>query len=67
MSHSHKNKPNPKSDFYTENGFVVFTADFHKKRGYCCGSVCRHCPFTPKHIAYGKQLDEEVIPPLPEI
>lgn len=32
-------------EFYTENGFVVFTAAFHLRRGYCCNSGCRHCPF----------------------
>jgi hypothetical protein len=32
-------------DFYYENGFVVFTAAYHLKRGYCCNSGCRHCPF----------------------
>ncbi len=37
------------SDYYLENGYVVFTESYHKKRGYCCGSGCRHCPF-PKEI-----------------
>ena len=32
-------------DFYMENGCVVFTAAYHRRRGYCCGSDCRHCPF----------------------
>jgi hypothetical protein len=32
-------------DFYLEGGKVVFTAQFHRRRGYCCGSGCRHCPF----------------------
>lgn len=32
-------------DFYCENGFIVFTAAYHLKRGYCCNSGCRHCPF----------------------
>lgn len=32
-------------DFYMEDGRIVFTAAFHRKRGYCCGSGCRHCPF----------------------
>jgi hypothetical protein len=26
-------------------GFDVFTADFLRRRGYCCGSGCRHCPY----------------------
>lgn len=32
-------------DFYWEGGLMVFTAAFHLKRGYCCRSGCRHCPF----------------------
>jgi hypothetical protein len=43
-----KEKPNNDSenkDFYMENGFVVFTEAFHLKRGYCCKSGCRHCPY----------------------
>ena len=32
-------------DFYYENGLMVFTAAYHIKRGYCCNSGCRHCPF----------------------
>lgn len=32
-------------DFYYENGLIVFTAAYHLRRGYCCNSGCRHCPF----------------------
>jgi hypothetical protein len=32
-------------DFYLENGLLVFTAAYHLKRGYCCNSGCRHCPY----------------------
>jgi hypothetical protein len=32
-------------DFYYEGAYVVFTAAFHLKRGYCCNSDCRHCPY----------------------
>ena len=37
-------------DYYIENGLYVFTAAFLKKRGYCCGSGCRHCPYKEKMI-----------------
>lgn len=30
-------------DPYT--ALYVFTAAFHLRRGECCGSGCRHCPF----------------------
>ncbi|HZM11237.1 MAG TPA: DUF5522 domain-containing protein [Candidatus Limnocylindrales bacterium] len=32
-------------DYYTENGLVVFTAQYLRERGYCCTSGCRHCPY----------------------
>ena len=32
-------------DYYIENGRWVFTAWYLLKRGYCCGSGCRHCPY----------------------
>lgn len=32
-------------DFYIENGLYVFTEAYHLKRGNCCGSGCRHCPY----------------------
>lgn len=32
-------------DYYIENGYWVFKAWHHLKRGYCCESGCRHCPY----------------------
>lgn len=32
-------------DYYYENGLMVLTEHFLKKRGYCCGNNCRHCPY----------------------
>jgi hypothetical protein len=32
-------------DFYREGALVVFTARYHLRRGYCCESGCRHCPY----------------------
>jgi uncharacterized protein DUF5522 len=40
-------------DYYLENGNWVFTAKFLLRRGYCCRSGCRHCP-------YGYVRDEEI-------
>ena len=37
-------------DFYFENGLLVYTAAYHLKRGFCCGSGCRHCPYEPRHV-----------------
>jgi len=32
-------------DFYFDGGLMVFTEAYHLRRGYCCDSGCRHCPF----------------------
>ena len=35
-----------KDDYYYSNeGYIVFTEKYHLKRGYCCDSNCKHCPF----------------------
>lgn len=31
--------------YFNEQGYVVFTEYYHKKRGYCCKNGCKHCPF----------------------
>ena len=42
---------NPKNlkegeDYYlTPEGYRCFTEKHHLKRGYCCKSGCRHCPY----------------------
>jgi hypothetical protein len=32
-------------DFYMDGAAMVFTASYHLRRGSCCESGCRHCPF----------------------
>jgi hypothetical protein len=32
-------------DFYYEGPYLVFTERYLRKRGYCCNSGCRHCPY----------------------
>jgi len=36
----------PPGDFYLDGGRVVFTVAYHLRRGTCCGSRCRHCPYN---------------------
>jgi len=43
-------------DYEFENGLKEFTRAYHLKRGYCCQSGCRHCP-------YGFNKDEQLSPP----
>lgn len=35
--------------YYDENGKTIFTEHYLSKRGSCCGSGCKHCPYDPKH------------------
>ena len=36
--------PEP-DEFYFEGPYMVFTEAYHLRRGYCCQSACRHCPY----------------------
>jgi hypothetical protein len=36
-------------DYYIDDGKFVFTAAYHLKRGFCCNSRCRHCPYKEDH------------------
>jgi len=49
-------KSPPQPDWYFENGLLVYTATYHLKRGSCCGSGCRHCPYDPTHIKGNTQV-----------
>ncbi len=43
---SNENKLIEGEDFYyTPEGYKCFTEKHHLKRGYCCKSGCRHCPY----------------------
>ncbi len=32
-------------EYYFDGPFLVFTAAYHLRRGFCCGNDCRHCPY----------------------
>jgi hypothetical protein len=32
-------------EYYFDGPYMVFTEDYHLRRGYCCRSGCRHCPY----------------------
>jgi hypothetical protein len=38
-------QPLQPGDFYMEGPYLVFTAAYHLRRGTCCNSNCRHCPY----------------------
>lgn len=55
-------------DYYLdEAGNMVFTEAYHLKRGICCGSGCRHCPYknldpnVPQEFSsnWSNELDEQ--------
>ena len=35
----------PDDYYFDRNNLMVFTATYLLRRGYCCGSGCRHCPY----------------------
>ena len=39
------NEPLRPEDFYWDGPYMVFTEAYHLRRGYCCNSGCRHCPY----------------------
>lgn len=40
-------------DYYlSKEGYKVFTEKYHLKRGYCCKSNCKNCPY-----GYDKNTD----------
>jgi hypothetical protein len=46
-------------DYYREGAALVFTARYHLRRGYCCGSGCRHCPFGAAGAAEKEEANVE--------
>ncbi|HZH31488.1 MAG TPA: DUF5522 domain-containing protein [Pyrinomonadaceae bacterium] len=48
-------------DFYREGAYIVFTARFLRRRGYCCESRCRHCPY-----GFGKEARADEVVEKPE-
>jgi len=39
----------PTDFYYDELGRRVMTEAYHRRRGSCCGSGCRHCAYEPAH------------------
>lgn len=45
MFSANRPKLDPEDYYMSEEGYIVFTEKYHLKRGYCCKSGCRHCPY----------------------
>ena len=46
-------------DYYLEKGQIIMTEQYLTKRGTCCGSGCRHCPFWPAYTKGSKEIKEK--------
>jgi hypothetical protein len=38
-------KPLEVDYYYSPEGYIIFTEAYHRKRGHCCQSGCKHCPY----------------------
>lgn len=38
-------QPKPGDYYFNAEGLMVFTAQYHLRRGYCCKNGCKHCPY----------------------
>ena len=43
--HDATNQLNSDEYYISKGGYIVFTKKYHLKRGYCCQSDCKHCPY----------------------
>ncbi|WP_207427227.1 DUF5522 domain-containing protein [Pedobacter sp. SYSU D00535] len=34
--------------YFNGDGLMVFTSEYHLKRGTCCKNECKHCPWSYK-------------------
>ena len=48
----------PEDYYKSPEGYIIFTEKYHLKRGYCCESVCLHCPWD-----YGKSKKQAIKKP----
>lgn len=35
----------PEDFYFNEDGLMVLTETYLRKRGFCCQSGCKHCPY----------------------
>ncbi len=42
---SKRGKLDPEDYYMSSEGYIVFTKKYHLKRGRCCKSGCKHCPY----------------------
>ena len=64
---SRQNDPAAEPDYYEEGPYVVFTRSYHLRRGSCCGSGCRHCPYVPRWTRGATRPDSQEPPASPAV
>ena len=53
-------KLQPTDFYYNEQGNMVMTEEYHKRRGSCCGNGCLHCCYEPLHQKGNKNLKKSL-------
>ncbi len=41
--------------YFNKEGLIVFTKEYHLKKGICCGNGCLHCPFEFENVPEPKR------------
>ncbi|MBS3093626.1 hypothetical protein J4456_03555 [Candidatus Pacearchaeota archaeon] len=49
----------PEDFYFNEQGLMVFTEKYLLKRGYCCESRCRHCPYGFSENVHKNNVEEK--------
>ncbi|KAF9184542.1 hypothetical protein BGZ51_003304 [Haplosporangium sp. Z 767] len=39
-----------------KTGYSVMTELLHRRRGYCCGNACRHCPYDKENVGVSPEV-----------
>ncbi|KAG0001491.1 hypothetical protein BGZ79_004593 [Entomortierella chlamydospora] len=39
-----------------KTGYSVMTELLHRRRGYCCGNACRHCPYNHENVGVSPKV-----------
>jgi len=47
-------------DYVLEDSKIVFTREFLLKRGYCCNSRCRNCPYSVTTLSENSKQESSV-------
>lgn len=44
--------------YYNEEGYLVMTEQYLLRRGYCCKSGCKHCPYGFGPEGFRKEMEK---------